>query len=356
MHIRTSNRQVTPDMLFCFHVLKPLSRVFSRIFGFSVKDGETRLRYLVGCCLDNTSISDYCLDHKAVSADTILKLGLLPLQEMTVKCNTLIGVSSKLSLKTGLYRGSDLGIDYHDMGFGGKRTPYSIKTVIGGKVRRGYRYGVVSVTGNKRFLVLGVQPYKQGDTNREIVHKLLSLSPIDFDPVLLDKYFSSVAVYTEIEGMGRNFITPYKINDTTDEMYKQSLLDGETAKMYHIRKEAGKSKWKSIYMHLMPDEENEYYAYASNLKNIRVQEHYPLRWNTENLFKTKNVTKPVTSTTHESFRLLLFTITLILASLWKLLVRSKQHITVKRFKKQLLAMIDEYTFNLSKANKTTAIT
>lgn len=342
-------------MLFCFHVLKPLSRVFARIFGLSMKDGETRLRYLVGCCLDNTSISAYCEDHKAVSADTILKLGLLPINEMTRKCNQLLNVSSMIALKSGLYKGSDLSIDYHDIVYSGERTPYTIKTIVSGKIRRCHRCGVLSVTGNKRFHALKVQPYKSGNSNQEIVRKLLTGAPTGFDNVLMDMYFCGADVYDEVERNNRNFITPYKINDTIDELYKQGLLDGETVKPYYVRKDAGKSKWKRIYLHLTPDPEDEYHPYASNLQDIKIEEHYPYRWNEENLFKLKNCVKPTTSTTHDSFRLLLFTITLILASLWKLLVRSREHITIKRFRKKLLETIEKYTFTLSKADKTTAI-
>lgn len=353
MRLKTSNGRVTPDMVFCFRVLKPLSRFFARIFGFSLKDGETRFRYLVGCCLDNTSISDYCLDHKAVSADTVLKLGLVPLKEMTLKCNRLLGESSRIMLKSGLYRGSDLSIDYHDIVYSGERSTYTIKTVVGGKVRRCYRYGVLGVTGNKRFLALSVQPYKSGDANRDIVERLLKDIPTGFCNVLMDLYFCGTGVYDVIERKNMNFITPYKLNDTIDELYKQGLLDGETVKPYKVRKDAGKSHYKQIYMHLIPDLEDEYHAYASNLKDINVVEHYRMRWNEENLFKLKNCVKPQTSTTHDSFRLLLFVISLILASLWKLLVRSRQHQTIKRFREQLLKTINNYTFTLTKTkNKT----
>jgi hypothetical protein len=274
---------------------------------------------------------------------------------MTRKCNQLLDVASGIALKSGLYRGSDLGIDYHDIVYGGERTPCTIKTIVKGKIRRCHRYAVLSVAGNKRFLALSVQPYQSGNSNQEIVRRLLPGAPTGFDNVLMDMYFCGTGVYDEIERNNRNFITPYKVNDTIDELYKESLLDGETVKPYRVRKDAGKSHWKRIYLHLVQDPEDEYHPYASNRKDLKIEEHYPLRWNEENLFKSKNCVKPVTSTTRDSFRLLLFTITLILASLWKLLVRSRQHMTIKRFKKKLLETIEEHTFTLSKADKTTAI-
>lgn len=342
-------------MEFCFDVLKPLSRVFSDLFLYDGKDGETVFRYLVGCCLDRTSISEYCEDHTAVSADTVLKLGFVPLDAMTGACNRLLAVSARIGLKSGLFRGCSTSIDYHDVPYGGKGREYTVKTIVNGKVRRCYRYAVASLTGNKRFSAVAVQMYKSGNSNQELVDKLLDRSPAGFDPVLMDRGFAGVDVYDLVEGKGRDFLTPYKINGRTDELYKQSLLDGETVKMYRMRKAGG--HWRSVYMHLLPHPSDEYHAYACSREDINVKEHYPFRWNEENMFKVLNCLKPVTSTTHESFRLLLFTISLILASLWKFLVRSKQHMTVKRFKKQLHTLLEVHTLDVDdpcQKNKTTA--
>ena len=341
MHVKTKNKLIAPEMEFCFHKLKPLSREFSRQFGYSEKDGETIFRYLNGVCLGNTSISDYCKDHKAFSADTILKLGKVPLEEMVRKCNKLLAVAAGLALSTGRYRGCDTSFDYHDMPFCGKRREWTIKTVVKGKVRRCYRYAVASLTGNKRFLALSAQPYKEGCTNMAMVDQLLDSSPNGFDTVLMDRYFVGVDVFNTVEGRDKHFLTPYKINDVTDELYKQSLLDGETVKRYHMRRKGG--KWKTVFLHLVPHPVDEYHAYVSDLSGIKVKEHYPARWNIENLFKTKNGVKADTSSTRESWRFLLFTIELILSSLWKLLVRIKEHVTVKRYKKQLYTFLEEHT-------------
>jgi hypothetical protein len=322
--------------------------VFSRQFYYSDRDGETIFRYLVGTCLDNTSVSDYCLSHKAVSRSTIHKLGKIPLVDMTRKCNRLLETMKEMAIETGLYKGCDTSIDYHDRPYAGKRKEYTIKTLVNGKYRRCYRYAVSSLTGNKRFLALRVHMYREGDSNKKTVEKLLEDHTGGL--VLMDRYFAGVDVYNHIEKRNMNFLTPYKINDTTDNMYLESLLDGEQVKKYHVRKRYG--GWKTVYMHLVPDPVDEYHAYASSTSNVNVKEHYPFRWNVENLFKTFNNVKAVTSTTNESFRLLLFTIGLVLASLWKLLVRSRQHITVKQYKKQLQTFLEEL-FDTFNKNKTT---
>lgn len=351
--IRTVNKLVTPDVEFCFCVLKPLSRVFSDLFVYSTRDGETVLRYLVGCCLDQTSISDYCVDHRAVSADTVLKLGYLPLEVMTRACNCLLQMSTRIGLKSGLFRGCSTSIDYHDVPYHGARRDYTFKTEVKGRVRRCYRYAVSSLTGNKRFSATAVWLYRQGDGNRKMVEKLLDVSPVGFDPVLMDRGFAGADVYDAVEERGRTFITPYKTNDRTDGMYKESLLDGVDVRLYHMRRYGG--RWRSVYMHFVPSMEDEYHVLASNKGDIQARDVYRYRWGEENLFKTLECLRPVTSTTHESFRLLLFTISLILASLWKLLVRSKEHKTVKRFKKQLLAALEDHRLDKTLDSRITGL-
>ena len=77
-------------MEFCFAFLKPLCRDFTELFSYDRRSGERVFRSLVGAIVDGTSISAYCKDHKAVSADTVLKLGNLPLEVMVGKCNRLL--------------------------------------------------------------------------------------------------------------------------------------------------------------------------------------------------------------------------------------------------------------------------
>jgi hypothetical protein len=328
-------------MEFCFAFLKSLCTEFAELFVYDESSGERVFRSLVGAVVDGTSISAYCKDHPAVSADTVLKLGNLPLDVMVGMCNRLLKANAVHALRLGLYRGSDSSIDHHSIVYFGDKTECTMNTIIDGKLRTVHRYAVAGVTGHKRFLALSVQPCKKGMPNHTIVHKLLEDIPKSFDPVLMDKYFCSADVYREFENSGRRFLTPYKINERIDEMYLQSLRDGETVKPYRLRGRRG--GWVTVSLHLVPTED-EYRVYASNNPDLAVEEHYPLRWGIENLFKTKNELGPVTSTTHESFRLLLFTLTLIVASLWKLLVRTKTHTTLRHYAKQILQMLEEHSF------------
>lgn len=342
VQIKTSNKLVTPDMEFCFLFLKSLCREFAELFVYDRQTGERVFRSLVGAVVDGTSVSAYCRDHPVVSADTVLKLGNLPLEVMMEKCNRLLKANAVLALRSGLYRGSCSSIDHHSIVYHGERSEYTMNTILGGRLRTVHRYAVASVTGHKRFLALGVQPCKKGVPTHLVVEKLLNDIPRGFDPVLMDKYFCNANLYREFEKNDRRFLTPYKNSRRIREMCRESLEDGETVKPYRLR--GRRSGWVTVNLHIHPSKDNECQVYASNDPGLPAEEYYPLRWGIENLFKTKNGLGPITSTTHDSFRLLLFVLTLIVASLWKLLVRSRKHTTLKHYAKQVLQMIETHTF------------
>lgn len=342
VRVKTSSKLVTPGMEFCFPFLKSLCKEFRDLFVYDRQTGERVFRCLVGAVVDGTSVSAYCLDHPSVSADTVLKLGNLPLEVMVEKCNCLLKANAGLALRSGLYRGSCSSIDHHNIVYHGEKTEYTMNTIMGGRLRTVHRYAVAGVTGHKRFLALGVQPCKKGVPTHLVVGELLKDIPRSFDPVLMDKYFCNANLYREFNNQERSFLTPYKNSKRIGEMYQDSLRDGKTVKPYRLRGRRG--GWVTVSLHMAPHGDNEYRVYASNNPGLPVEEQYPLRWGIENLFKTKNGLGPVTSTTHDSFRILLLTLTLIIASLWKLLVRAKRHTTLKHFAKQVLQMIEAHSF------------
>ncbi|WP_158308476.1 transposase [Methanocella conradii] len=315
----------------------------------SIRDGWKRLLYLVGCSLDCTSIEDFCKTHKAMSPDVVLKLGRIPVEGMIVKCNVLLALSARIALKTGVYRNHDLSIDFHDVAYNGRKNMYTVNVLKGDKMKRCLRYGVCGLTGRGSFLALAIQPYEQGATNAIMVEKLLERLPCSPGLVLMDRYFCSVDVYNVIEARGMNFLTPYKLNSRTDELYKESVLDGVMVKDYLMKSGTGGDR--VVKMHFQYDPCNEYYAYVSNIEDVMVKVHYPYRWNIENCL-AKNMVDAVTSSTSMAYRLLLETISLILANLWKLLVKTMPvYMTMKAFKRMLghiLVLEDETWENKEK--------
>jgi hypothetical protein len=325
-----TSKLIAPDGVFCSRSLKPLSRLFSKLFHLDERDGWKRLLYLVGCSLDATSIEDFCMTHHAMSPDVVLKLGRISVEEMRWKCNELLGLSARMALKTGLYRGHDLSIDFHDVVYSGRKNEYTVNVLKGDKMKRCLRYGVCGLTQQRSFLALAIQPYKPGVTNAMMVTRLLEDLPCSPRLVLMDRFFSSVDVYNAVEAAGKDFLTPYKLNDRTDELYKESILDSVTVKDYLMRSRTGGDR--IVKMHFQYDQDNEYYAYVSNLAEVDIRAHYPYRWDIENCLKAKNMVDAVTSSTSMAYRLLLETISLILANLWKLLVKTRPiHVTMKAF-------------------------
>jgi hypothetical protein len=330
---KTSCKLIVPGSVFCLRSLKPLSRLFSELFLLDKLDGWKRLLYLAGCSLDRTSIEDFCKTHHAMSPDVVLKLGHTSVEEMTRKCNLLLGLSARMALKSGLYRNHDMSIDYHDVIYSGRKNPYTVNVLKGDKMKRCLRYGVVGLTQRRSFLALGIQPYKPGVTNALMVTRLLEDLPTNPGLVLMDRFFSGVDVYNACEAQGHDFLTPYKLNDRTDEMYKESILDGITVRDYRVNSRTGGDRTVKMYFQYDPD--NEYYAYVCNREDINIEGHYPYRWNIENCLKVKNMVDAVTSSTSMAYRLLLETVSLILANLWKLLVKTASIGTIKDFKRKL---------------------
>lgn len=335
MKLKTSCKLIAPNGVLCLKSLKPLSRLFSELFWLDERDAWKRLLYLVGCCLDSTSIEDFCKSHRAMSPDVVLKLGRVPVEEMARKCNALLRLSAGLALKTGLYKDHDLSIDYHDVVYSGRKNEHTVNVLKLDKMRRCLRYGVASLTRKESFLAAAIQPYKPGVTNADMVERLLDGLPAGMSPglVVMDRFFTGVDVFNKIEKKGKDFLTPYKLNDRIDELYKESIIDGTTVKDYLMRSRTGGDK--TVRMHFEYDPDNEYYAYVSNLEEIAVKDHYPYRWNIENCFKIKNMVDAVTSSTRLSYRILLETISLIIANLWKLLVKTMNVGTLKDFKRKL---------------------
>lgn len=270
-----------------------------------------------------------------MSPDVVLKLGRISVEEMTEKCNILLRSSARSALRTGLYRDHDLSIDYHDVVYSGRKNTHTVNVLKLDKMRRCLRYGVASLTKKESFLAVAIQPYKPGVTNANMVERLLDGLSGDMSPglVLMDRFFTGVDVFNKIEDRDKSFLTPYKLNDRIDELYKESLLDDKTTKEYLMRSRTGGDKM--VKMHFEPDPDNEYYAYVSNLEDIAIKDHYPFRWNIENCFKIKNMVDAVTSSTSLSYRILLETISLIIANLWKLLVKTTNIGTMKDFKRKL---------------------
>lgn len=293
----------------------------------SRRKGDGIFKRLILCCLQGISIEEYCRWDPGMGADVVLgALNHVPLDKMERLCNDLLKVQAKEAKKRRLFTGMDLSVDLYDTVYNGKKDEYVFHAYrdVKGKMRPNHRYGLVSVTGSRFFFALGILPLARGDRAGVVVDRLLGIGEdVDFNPgaVLMDRGFYSVEVFEAVEKYGYKYVVPGKSGDRMDELYKKSLLDGSLRGQYTMygKTENGKRK-KPLTVYFQEDPEFEYNSFFTNLDTEDVEilaTRYAKRGNIENNIKAKNRVKPRTSSTHLQYRLVLQTISLILANLWR---------------------------------------
>ncbi|MDI6896870.1 hypothetical protein [Methanocella conradii] len=100
--------------------------------------------------------------------------------------------------------------------YSGGKNMYTVNVLKKDRMKRCLRYAVCGLTGRSSFLALAIQPYEQV-----------------FKAIMVEKLLETVMA------RGMSFLTPYKINERTDELYKESVLDGEVVKDYSMRSRTG---------------------------------------------------------------------------------------------------------------------
>ncbi|WP_230743376.1 transposase [Methanooceanicella nereidis] len=280
------------------------------------------------------SIEMFHDEYGGVSPDVVLSsVNKISLEMMEKVCNRLLKLSVRMAGGARMFvRTKNVSIDYHDVLYYGKSTPFTVKTLEGhkGKRRRCHRYGVASVTGKCFYQAVSIMGARKGVSNLEIVKGLLEdvgRNPVlknRVGVVLMDKFFAGVDVINYLESNDHLYIMPFKHSKTLDRLYENARRTGIFHALYHMRKkDPGNSVWKTVNVYFIPVEDEEgYYAYISNIETPPGMEWildmiYRGRWNIEVNFKVKKVVKPTTSSKNPAYRILLETISLILANLWK---------------------------------------
>ncbi len=319
-----------PFEYVCKDRLKRYANKFSDLFCLG-EDGPGIFFSLVECCLNQTSIEEVNCESSP-GPDVVLKLGRLPLDVMTSKCNMLLEDSFNDARQAGLFRLDDVVcVDYHDVVYHGKPLEYTVNSVKDGKKRRMFRYAVAGFARKKLFYTSRIRPCKTGDDTGDILTELLS----DQNPgiVLMDRFFGGVKTFEAVEKLGGEYIIPCKHSDGMDELYKKSLLTKKPCQSHTIRKRVGGAKQVNVYF--LEDKNFEYTSYYSNIvlqddETGMILAWYKIRWNIENQFKKKKQVQPKTSSPNPSYRLLLETISYLLSNLWRLIVNTVQPATMKR--------------------------
>lgn len=344
MSRKTESGYLTPLDGVDVDVLKPFSRLLAGWFCVSKKDAWSILLSLVGCCLGNCCIEEYYDEYGGASPDVVLKFAGEPVERMTGFCNLLLRESGRMAKRARLFNDTYFSADYTDVIYSGRPGEYTLNVLETGKakmkLRRAFRYGVSCVVRPGARYFLGVTPYKKGDGVRNTVSLLAGLTAgeVDFTLSMFDKAFATMDVFQDLEDLGKEYVLPYRKNKQLDGMWngEQKLVD------YTIRKNGGGCKTVKIY--LQKDDEDGYHAYVfpehTTLKEAeKLVELYRVRWNQETGFRCRKKTMAWTKSPSASYRLLLFTMSLLLSNLWFFLKQTGDNVRQNSFKRRFLDMI-----------------
>lgn len=256
---------------------------------------------------------------------------------MALLCNLLLSESFRMAKRARLFDDGIFCVDYTTVYYSGRQGEYTLKVMQEAKgkkkKRRGFMYGVSCVVrpGNRYFT--GVMPYKKGDGVDKTVGYLMERMLAEFSLSMFDKGFINCDAFQRLENEDKDYVLPFKRNKQLDQAWGgvDVLIE------YRLRKHGGGGKLVSIL--LMKDEEKEcgYRAFVFPL-GISMEEAkkradlYRLRWQQEIGFKCRNKVRAWTKSPSTSYRLILFTISLLVSNLWFFLKQTGNRIRQTSFR------------------------
>lgn len=234
-------------------------------------------------------------------------------------------------------RGVYVAIDYTDVEYEGIDNLYVFRTVK----RKGNRYQQIRVLRfatlaivSKRFkCTLAALPVKNNDRSEDIVDRLLgmTLKLVKVRGVLMDRGFLSMSVLEVVEAHHLYYILPVKRVADVDMLYWLSHLTG-CWRWIHVMRSRGqdrktglkiKTRYKPVPVYLREVHLAEYIGVVTNreVKNTNFESLlrvYNYRWNIENSYKDCKNYRIKTSSRNPAYRLLLFSISLLMVNLQEL--------------------------------------
>jgi hypothetical protein len=296
-------------------------------------------RLLLRCAFHYDSIESLC-NEVFESADRLLfYMNKASVEEVVEFSARSFKESLRLLKRHGLdvRRGVYLAIDYTDVEYNGEDGRYVFHTVK----RKGNRYQHVRVLRfataaivSRRFkCTLAALPVKKEDRSEEIVDRLLGMAEklVGIRAVLMDRGFYNMAVLDVVEKHGLCYILPAKRVGDMDLLYWLSAYTGVWRWVHVMRSRAedrktGKkspTRYKPVTVYLMEVRLGEYIGVVTNrhMKKESVKallRAYECRWNIENSYKDCKNYRIKTSSRNPAYRLLLFSISLLMVNLQEL--------------------------------------
>jgi Transposase DDE domain len=302
--------------------LKPLSKVFGRLFDFPRASMFFLLLAKCGTC--NWNLENGC-DYTFNSSDRLFfYIRRMGVDTVTHGCNKLLGYAFKVFWTDRRHHlPVFLAIDTTDLECKADNPEYLLHSVEkrGLKVRKllVIRFATLSIVAENFKLTLAVLPVRKEDKTKLIVEKLVDMIPPELTvrAILMDKGFYSAGVISTVERMGYKYIIPVKHYQDMDLEYHIAELTGVWRFKHTMN--PGRSN-RCTYDVLLQEAGLEYYiGFATNLDVSTdfhaLEEAYSLRCNIEVGYKESLEYKIKTRTRTHSYRVLIFTISHLLMNL-----------------------------------------
>lgn len=266
-------------------------------------------------------------------------------------CNMLLALSYDRLLRSGW---KPPEVVYVAIDFNNVET-WSVKDVFVhkrlGKKEKGssrvYRYASIALVCRGFRYTLAIVPCKNTDPSWDVVRRLLLLAKqvVHVDCVLLDREFYDTEVYQMIMDMDMEYIGHVRKSKALKRAYFQSLLEGERTASYKMN--YANPKRLEIEVYFKEGEEDDYYDFMVVTSNKPVApfeidllfEAYETRWNIENTYCEAKQFKARTNTTQHAYRLILYSLSHLLANLlviMRLLVKGFTRMNMKKMVRLLL--------------------
>jgi hypothetical protein len=216
---------------------------------------------------------------------------------------------------------------------------------------RVHRYATIALVYPGFRFTLAVVPVKNTDPGWDVVRRLLRLAReiVQIDCVLLDREFYDTEVYQMIELLGLEYIGHVRRGKTMTRCYYEALQQGEQSASYMVN--AALPKRYEIELYFKEGEEDDDYDFMVLTSNRLVSplevdllfEAYDARWGIENTFSEANQFRAKTNTVQHAYRLILFTLSLVLTNLLMVMRRlvPQYRFTRSNMKKMIKCLIKD---------------
>lgn len=300
---------------------------------------------MLQCSVNTTSLDEYYKDGPGeLCPDAFFHhLNKYDVEDSCRVCNELLGMSFNCLCRSGWTLPSQVyvAIDYTNVETWAVKDIYVHKRL--GKKETGssrvHRYATIALVSRGFRFTLAVVPVRNTDPGWDVVRRLLLIARnmVSIDCVLLDREFYDTEVYRMIDDMDLEYIGHVRKSKSMGRLYYEVIQQGERNASYTVN--AAQSKKYGIELYFKDGDEDDDYDYMILTSNKLVGpldtdmlfDAYTARWNIENTYCEANQFKAKTNTVQHAYRLILFTLSHLIANLLMIMRTMIKQVTRKRF-------------------------